>query len=220
MVSLLNLFNFRFKLPLLGISPGVFFELSVYAGAIFLTIPTSLRNIYRAFASGTLKHRSLPEAMRPLSTLLILGFTTLLWAENSPNKILFPGLRSFAWMTGVVSANITCGLIITQMSSTIARWFHWLLTPVIVVTLMVVTIPAIGRWEFALLYTLTIFVTLAHIHYGISTVQQMARFLNIHAFSVDKPPITASKERAPLSSLREESTEDDSTEKTLLSSEK
>ncbi|GAU96331.1 hypothetical protein RvY_07792 [Ramazzottius varieornatus] len=212
----------RFKLPLLRISAGVFFELSVYAGAILMTIPTSLRNIYRAYKSGTLKQRTVPEATRPLSTLLILCFTTLLWSENSPNNILYPSLRTFAWMTGVVSANMTCGLIITQMSSTIARWYHWLLTPVIVCTLLVVTIPGIGRWEFYLLYGLTVFVTLAHLHYGVSTVQQMAKFLNIHAFSVDKVPVVtvSPKERGGLSPLREESTEDDATDKTVLVNDK
>lgn len=123
----------RFKIPLLGVSPAVGFELSLYAGAIFLTIPAILRNMYRAYANGTLKHNTLPEALRPLSTISILFAVTISWALFSPNRILFPELRVFSWMTGTVCSNITCALIITQMSSTKAKWFHWLLLPVFMV---------------------------------------------------------------------------------------
>ncbi|XP_055353553.1 ethanolaminephosphotransferase 1-like [Paramacrobiotus metropolitanus] len=191
------------KLPVLGISPGVGFELSLYAGAVFLTIPTTLRNMYRAYANKTLKHNSFVEAMRPLSPITILLVVTLLWGVLSPNRILFTDLRAFSWMTGTVCSNITCALIITQMSLTKARWFHWLLVPVILAFTGVMGLSVMVEHELTTVYALTVLVTVAQIHYGFSVVHQMASFLNIYAFSISKPPL-----HTPRGSLLERIDED------------
>jgi ethanolaminephosphotransferase len=152
--------------------------------------------VWRAYKSGTLKHNSFAEAMRPLSTITILCAATTIWAVCSPNEILFKHIRLFIWMTGVVAANVTCSLIISQMSLTKAKWLHWMLLPVVLVCLSVLTIPALAKYETLLLYMLSVFVTVAHVHYGMSTVKQMANYLNIYPFSIEKPPaIAMSKER-------------------------
>ena len=112
----------------------------------------------------------------------------MVWIYLSKTNILVEELRAFSWMTGVVSSNITCALIITQMSLTTARWLHWLLAPVFLVCVAVIAIPGVAVWEVHLLYLLAVFVTLAHVHYGISVVLQMSNFLHIYPFSIDKPP--------------------------------
>ncbi|KAM7060606.1 ethanolaminephosphotransferase 1-like [Acridotheres tristis] len=72
------------------------------------------------------------------------------------------------------------------MSSTRCQPLNWMLLPIAAVLLLVVSGLAPGS-ETLLLYLLTAFLTLAHIHYGVVVVSQLSRHFNIRPFSLRKP---------------------------------
>ncbi|GAB1297255.1 Ethanolaminephosphotransferase 1 [Apodemus speciosus] len=129
--------------------------------ALCVTLPMSLLNFFRSYKSSTLKHSSVYEAMVPFFSPCLL-FTL-----------------SFA--------NITCQLIVCQMSSTRCPTLNWLLLPLCLVVATVIVGAATSRLESALLYTLTAAFTLAHIHYGVQVVKQLSRHFQIYPFSLRKP---------------------------------
>ncbi|XP_044277049.1 ethanolaminephosphotransferase 1 [Varanus komodoensis] len=154
--------------------------------ALTVTIPMSLLNYYKAHASKMLKHRSLYEVLLPfLSPALLFGLCTA-WVFLSPSDILEVQPRLFYFMVGTAFANISCRLIVSQMSSTRCQPLNWLLLPL---ALAVLAVPLQTRpeHEALLLSVLTGFITLAHVHYGVSVVRQLSRHFNIRTFSLRKP---------------------------------
>lgn len=78
---------------------------------------------------------------------------------------------------------LQCKLIVCQMSNTRCQALSWLLLPMTPVVMLAVT----GVFnETLLLYLWTSAVILAHIHYGVSVVQQLSGHFNILAFSLKK----------------------------------
>ena len=71
---------------------------------------------------------------------------------------------------GAVFSNICCQLIVAQMSNTRCELFSWLLIPVTIFVTAALALPVELNMELTLLYALTAFTVLAHIHYGVCLV--------------------------------------------------
>ncbi|XP_063775256.1 ethanolaminephosphotransferase 1, partial [Pseudophryne corroboree] len=142
--------------------------------------------IHRAYRSNTLKHKTFYESMLPLISPVLLFILSTLWIFASPNQILEGHPRLFYFMVGTTFANITCQLIVCQMSNTRCQPLSWLLFPLALVVLVVVS--GFGsEIEALLLVLMTALVTFAHLHYGIRVVDQLSKHFNILPFSLQKP---------------------------------
>uniref|UniRef100_A0A8C5MIK5 Ethanolaminephosphotransferase 1 n=1 Tax=Leptobrachium leishanense TaxID=445787 RepID=A0A8C5MIK5_9ANUR len=154
--------------------------------ALSVTLPMSLYNVIKAYRNNSLKHKSCYEAMLPIISPVLLFILSTMWVFTSPSDILEAHPRLFYFMVGTTFANITCQLIVCQMSNTRCQPLSWLLLPL---TLAVATvISGFGQQsEFPFLVALTGLVTAAHVHYGVSVVNQLSNHFNILPFSLKKP---------------------------------
>uniref|UniRef100_UPI00358F183C ethanolaminephosphotransferase 1 isoform X1 n=1 Tax=Myxine glutinosa TaxID=7769 RepID=UPI00358F183C len=154
-------------------------------GTLVMTLPMSLYNVYRAYCSHTLKQSSLLQGLLPLFTPILLFVLCYLWGVRARGTILEVQPRLFYWLVGTYFSNITCKLIVCQMSCTRCQAFNWLLVPLIA-TVLAVCNGFVGEYEVQLLFALTTFVTLAHIHYGVCVVRQLCLHFRVRAFSLKK----------------------------------
>jgi len=174
----------KFLLPG-GISLGPLLEASMYVGNVGLSLPVALYNIRQSYREGTGKNRTLVECVRPLVSTAVAMFLSFLWVTHSPNNILEKDPRMVFYLTGTVFANICCKLIIAQMSNTRCELLSFILAPLLLSVLFVLCVPSLSPVsEMRVLYGLSIFVTLAHIHYGTCVVQQMCTHLKIRPFHI------------------------------------
>ncbi|XP_066480517.1 ethanolaminephosphotransferase 1-like [Tiliqua scincoides] len=150
-----------------------------------LSLPQTLYNIHVAYGKKTLQKDSLYEGLLPLFSPVLLFALLTTWVSLSPCKILVKQPRLFLWMTGVTFSNVMCRMIICQMTNTRVEVLHWLLIPLAV---MVYTATAgyQGRLEEPILIVFAIFVTAAHVHYGVCVGKQLSQHFNIYIFSLKK----------------------------------
>ncbi|XP_053694811.1 ethanolaminephosphotransferase 1 [Sabethes cyaneus] len=166
-----------------GISAGQLMEICLHISALS-NLPMVLYNMYRSYKDRTGKLRTAKEALRPLFTYGTFMFISLLWVFVSPNDIMSRDPRAVYILSGTIFSNISCRLIVAQMSNTISETFNWMTGTLCVAVLLSITAPAIER---PLLYILVIGSTLAHWHYGTIVVQQMCKHFNRTCFKVTKP---------------------------------
>lgn len=177
--------TWKVKLPFTDSSPGPLFEFFLYLGSVGMALPVALRNIYRSYKDGTGKMRSAPEAIRPLVSFLIAMISCLLWAGLSPNQILHKDTRMFFYVCGTLCANMSCRLIVAQMSNTRCELFNFFLVPLMAAVGSSLLIPGLPmEGELSLLYILAVLLTVFHVHYGVCVVIQMSRHLKISALSI------------------------------------
>jgi len=167
--------------------PGPFMEIMVYVGNMGITFPVALYNIYISYKEGTGKNRSFLEANRPLVSTILAFIVSIIWVLRSPNDILELDPRAMFYVSGTIFANICCKLIISQMSNTQCELFSAILLLYSVVCLIGGFANLSKQNELILLYGLTAFVTLWHIHYGVCVVREMSQHFGIRAFSLVKP---------------------------------
>uniref|UniRef100_A0A8C3JPV9 Ethanolaminephosphotransferase 1 n=1 Tax=Calidris pygmaea TaxID=425635 RepID=A0A8C3JPV9_9CHAR len=117
----------------------------------------------------TLKNDSLYEGLLPLASPLLLFILLTVWVVLSPSNILAKQPRLFLWMVGVAFSNVTCKVIICQMSNTRPELFHWFLFPLALVVYAAIS-GLLGWTEEAVLAVLTALVTAAHVHFGVCVV--------------------------------------------------
>jgi len=174
------------KLPLPGgMTSAQILEPACYLANVGLTLPIAIYNIRQGYKEGTGKNRTLLEAMRPLVSTLIAMVLCFIWVLNSPNNVLEMDPRCLFLLTGTVFANICCKLIIAQMSNTRSELFSVILIPLALTVALVLVLPGItASRELAILYALTGFVILAHIHYGSSVVAEMCDHLKVRPFHI------------------------------------
>lgn len=184
LTSVLGFKTWKFLLPG-GLSPGLLLQIMLYFGTFGLSIPVALRNIYRSYRDATGKMRPFSEAIRPLiSFLLGMGICTL-WACMSPNDILAKDTRMFYYMVGTLSANLSCRLIVSQMSNTRCELINLLVLPLTVGSGSCLLIPGLPvEAEVVVLYLLSLLFTIFHLHYGVCVVIQMCEHLKIEAFRI------------------------------------
>ncbi|KYO26147.1 ethanolaminephosphotransferase 1 [Alligator mississippiensis] len=153
--------------------------------SIVLSFPQTLYNIYKAYLKKTLKRDSFYDGCVPLVSPILLFTLISIWVTLSPCDILAKQTRMFFWMLGVTFSNILVRMIICQMSNTRPKVFHWFLFPLALVVYTAVT-GQLGRMEPIVLALFNMFVTAAHVHYGICVVRQLSDYFNIYTFSLKK----------------------------------
>jgi len=174
----------KVKLPG-GIQPGPILEFCLYAGSMGLALPVALRNTYSSYRDGTGKMRPFWEAVRPMASFLIAMTLFLAWATGSSNRILEADPRLFFYASGTLCANISCRLIVSQMSNTRCELINVLLIPLAAVVAFSLCLPGLtSTTELNLLYCLSALLTICHLHYGLCVVLEMSRHLRISPFSI------------------------------------
>jgi len=153
-----------FFFPIINLSFAQCSEIFFYLAAIALTLPMSLWNMYISVRDGTGKGKSFMEGNRPWIPMICLFAMTTLWALMSPNDVLIHQPRLFYWMCETIYSNITCRLIVAQMSSTVSPTFNSLLI-LLLISVAIVMMPYGDVAEYGVLWILTAIVTAAHIHY-------------------------------------------------------
>ncbi|XP_017839996.2 ethanolaminephosphotransferase 1 isoform X1 [Drosophila busckii] len=175
-----------------GITVANVFEVGLVASGVLTSHPFIIRNIYLSYKNKTGKMRSIWEMLRPLFAPLWLFAITIVWSYCSRNSVINLEPRVLWILYGTIFSNIACRLIVAQMSDTRCDAFNILMWP-LAATVGVCCFPwyqeffdtdltADGeRW---ILYGLTIFVTLAHWHYGYGVVSEMCEHFNINCFKI------------------------------------
>jgi len=184
LTSILGYKTWKVRLPGGG-SPGPLLAICLYTGCFGVALPVTLRNIYRSYRDGTGKMRPLLEMIRPMVSICICMMLCFIWVIGSPNQVLIKDTRIFFYVTGTLCANLSCRLIVSQMSSTRCELINWFLIPLSAVVLSSLLIPGLpSEAEMCMLYLLAIVYTIFHIHYGVCVVIQMANHLKIDAFRI------------------------------------
>ncbi|XP_022097066.1 ethanolaminephosphotransferase 1-like [Acanthaster planci] len=162
-----------------------FFILTTLGGSLILSLPNTIWNIYVSYKDGTGKNRSPLRAVEPGVPVMVLLVVATLWAAFSPTDILQLEPRIFCLTVGITLSNIACRLIISQMTETRAKGFNWLLVPLMIATAISLWTD-LGPTELYFLYALAAVTLLAHFHYTISVVIQLADHFNVYIFSLEK----------------------------------
>lgn len=87
-----------------------------------------------------------------------------------------------------------CRLIISQMSSTRCELINGFSVIFLLVALSTLLLPFMARMELVALRLLALTLTIAHVHYAVSVVQQMCDHFKINCLSLGKREIECSKE--------------------------
>ncbi|XP_073439849.1 ethanolaminephosphotransferase 1-like isoform X1 [Dendrobates tinctorius] len=153
--------------------------------SILIALPQTLFNIAVAYRQKTLLKDSAYEALLPLYSPSLLFILITIWIVFSPCKILDKQPRLFLWLVGVLFSNVTCRVIICQMSNTRSEVFCWLLWPLSLLVGLAVS-GCLGSLEELTFFAFTAFATAAHIHYGVCVGKQLSKHFHIYVFSLKK----------------------------------
>lgn len=170
----------KFELPG-GVSAGMMFEMLFYVSALVSNLPVVLWNIYKSYKDKTGKMRTFPEAIRPLVPLILLFAISTIWILHSPSNVLEKDPRIIYFAIGTIFSNISCQLIVSQMSNTRCEILPLILLPVAIAAIISFILPSI---DLESMYLVSIVALLAHIHYGACVVRQMCRHFRIQTFSI------------------------------------
>ncbi|XP_011181121.2 ethanolaminephosphotransferase 1 [Zeugodacus cucurbitae] len=164
-----------------GITLGLMMEFVLHISAMANT-PMVVINVYNSYVQRTGKMRCFSEAMRPLWPLLAFIVIMLLWPYISPNDIMEKDPRIMFLLSGTIFSNISCRLIVAQMSNTRCDAFHYMMPVFLIFVGIGLWIPLLER---LMLYVLFIVTTLTHWHYGTNVVNEMCEHFNRICFSVN-----------------------------------
>ncbi|XP_068094469.1 ethanolaminephosphotransferase 1-like [Hyperolius riggenbachi] len=156
--------------------------------SLLIAFPQTIYNVIIAYRQRTLLKSSAYEGMLPLFSPSLLFLLLTVWAVYSPSSILERQPRLFLWMVGVLFSNVTCRVIICQMSSTRSEVFHWILLPLAIVVGLAVS-GYLGSLEEVAFFALSACVTAAHVHYGVCVGKQLSKHFHIYVFSLKKREI-------------------------------
>ncbi|ENN71378.1 hypothetical protein YQE_11925, partial [Dendroctonus ponderosae] len=168
-----------------GITNGVLVELTLYISSMITNWPIVFYNIYKSYRDKTGYMRSFSEAIRPLIPLVLNYLIILWWIFESPSDIIERDPRALFFLLGTIFSNISCRVIVAQMSSTRCDWFNWMFVPT-VLAIMISGVTQSPTLELYLLYALCLGTSIAHIHYGTCVVRQMCRHFKINCFTIGK----------------------------------
>lgn len=166
------------------ISTGHVLEIIFYLTSICATLPVTLYNVRKSYLNKTGKNLSTMEALRPLTALLALMVITSFWVITSKNDIISNHPRAYYMFTGTIFSNITCRLVVAQMSGSRCSAWNPLLNVCLLVVFLALTLPI---FESLLLYLLWAFATYTHIHYGTCVVRQLCGHFRIECFRIVSP---------------------------------
>ncbi|XP_030242508.1 ethanolaminephosphotransferase 1 [Drosophila navojoa] len=177
--------RWKFALPLgpLGSLPmGNVMEAVLHVSAM-ANLPLVVINVYNSYVKRTGRMLSVWEAVRPMWPFVTYFVLLLLWPFLSPNDIMERDPRAMFMLSGTIFSNVSCRLIVSQMSVTRCEAWHWQAPMFVMSLLMSLWLPVLER---PLLYILLIVTTLTHWHYGASVVNQMCEHFNRVCFTVHK----------------------------------
>eukprot|EP00795_Rhopilema_esculentum_P007886 gene7886-13770_t len=167
-----------------GIRMSHLFVATVHFSLWGIGLPSTVWHIIRARWKHPEYCPTVLEGLMPLvSTGMLLSFFTI-WGFLSPSQVLQNYPRMFYIAFGNVFSNITCRLIVAQMSSSKCERFNWLLFPLFPVVACSVSGLCDER---NLLYAYAIFAALAQSHYAICVVNELCDHLQIRCFKITKP---------------------------------
>nr|CAB3265959.1 ethanolaminephosphotransferase 1 [Phallusia mammillata] len=172
------------KIPLFGISYSTVFIVVAF-GSTFAATPVALYNVYLAHRDGTNKQSSLYEVLLPLISPAIAFSLLHIWIVFSPISIMTYNPRLALFLISVVFSNISCRLVVAQMSGTRCQVINKFL-PVLALALSITLYLRDAKVDNYLFWSVTVFLTLAHIHYGIVVVNTLANHFGIKVFSIAK----------------------------------
>jgi ethanolaminephosphotransferase len=101
----------------------------------------------------------------------------------SPTDVKSIDPRAFLITNGLIFSNITCRLMVSQMSGQVAEYVNKLL---ILLALVIMASLVVPQYELMLLYSLMFIVMIVHVHYGCSVVYELCTHFNIYTFSLKK----------------------------------
>lgn len=179
--------------PYLGFKLIQIVQFLIYTTSFGLSLPVSAYNLYVAYKTKKLKQNTFYEAMRPLFATTYLFLIQSIWIYVSKVNILELEPRAFYWLTGTLFSNITCRVIVAQMTSTRCEVFNWILIPLSIVVGLASLANIQGYYEVYFVYLMALLVTLSHVHYGICTVNQICKHLNIYCFTITSKPVKNSQ---------------------------
>lgn len=168
------------------------FEFILYAG-VFLTMPLPLYNVYQTCKSENGRHLTFTEIIRPFAPLSHLFVASLGWAFLSRADIISQDPRVYYYTIGTIFSNISCRLIICQMSKTRCELFNGFVVLFSLVALFLLLLPGASSFELQTLRVLALVLTVAHIHYAVCVVQQMCSHFRINCLSTAKRQTESTK---------------------------
>lgn len=158
--------------------------------SVFCGLPTTFKNIYKHYGDASRKNKlGWMEAMAPGIPFFTMTVLYYIWCVYSPNDIANVHVRIFFLSIGIVFSNITCRLIISQMSSTKCDRFNFLFLPLLAAMGISFLYPPL---EGTALWVYFIIAFLVHLHFGVSVVNELCDHFNIYCFSLKKPALKAS----------------------------
>ncbi|KAI0985362.1 hypothetical protein GJ496_010100 [Pomphorhynchus laevis] len=186
-----TLFWFHFPVIQVTFSVGIFIALMI--GVLGLSFPISAYNIRLAFERGHNIWNSYFEILRPFLSMFVLFTASTFWAICSNNLIIKSQPRMFFFATCTTYSSLVCRLIVAQMSKTKCKPFNLSLIPYLI-SLSISCFTNISNVnELRLLTAYTIYITVAHAHYGICVVRQIAKYFDIPVFYTEIMGDTVSK---------------------------
>eukprot|EP00048_Salpingoeca_helianthica_P020536 m.7045 g.7045 ORF g.7045 m.7045 type:complete len:402 (-) comp4937_c1_seq1:39-1244(-) len=185
----IEMWNIPFSLVTFEVTAGYIVFLASVLSAVF-SLLLCLYHIVHAHSCqkrGCILHTLPPPkwplltAVAPLLVLVALIAVSAIWKFLSPANIAATHLRVFMLLFGVLFSNITCRLIMCQMSSRPYRLLQLLPAPLLLIVPL--ALSGFANEEF-LLYSYFIVATAAHIHYGVGVVQELCEFWHIACFTI------------------------------------
>jgi ethanolaminephosphotransferase len=180
--------------PFIGLPYSHAFEIVLYVSILF-TLPLPIYNVYKTCKSGRSKYSTFGDVIRPLASFSLLFVISTMWALCSRNDVLDKDSRMYFYTIGTIFSNISCRLIICQMSGTRCEIFNGFCILFSLVALAAVTTPFVASTELLALRFLALILTLAHLHYAVSVVQQMCDHFKIEALSLTRNENDSSRQR-------------------------
>ncbi|XP_055298290.1 ethanolaminephosphotransferase 1 isoform X2 [Sitodiplosis mosellana] len=185
----------RFTLPG-GYTPAFAFEMTLYISGLISSHPFIIYRIIVSYTKRTGKMRPFIEAVRPLFPFVLLFIITTIWVIFSRNNILSREPRILFLLFGTIFSNISCRLIVAQMSDTRADGFNHLICLVIIV--FGLSVAPLDKFdanitidpdiEKTLVYCLAAIATLMHFHFGYGVVREMCDHFKIRCFKIPPQP--------------------------------
>lgn len=161
----------------------------VYIANFAFSLPVSVYNIYSKYSPVNQLKYGFLDGLAPLFSIAILASLSTMWMLFSRNDIAEKEPRMFLWHQGVLFSSHVCRLIIAQMTSTKVNLINWLLYPYVLLVSCMLLLPSHSislQVELNWLYAFAAFVTLAHVHFGVCVVREIASYLKVSVFSIKK----------------------------------
>ncbi|XP_022818344.1 ethanolaminephosphotransferase 1-like isoform X2 [Spodoptera litura] len=158
-------------------------EAVIHCMGFITTYPVAVYNVYLSNKNRTGKRYPILQATKPIWSMLVMTGATIYWAVQSPNNVIEVYPRAFIFMFGTLFSNISCRLIIAEMSHSRCELLSWMTWPLLGGMVMSLCQPQL---EAIILHLLSALFLFTHVHYGICVVRQICNHFKINCFTVPK----------------------------------